>query len=105
MRSSLKEKNAAWASIEKWILSIFSIVILSVFSLYFIDYALGDISISFTLLTLYAAFLLVPFSLVSLVLLLISIINTKWFYLNFYYKYWYAIFIIQILTWLLIYNS
>ena len=105
MKSSLKEKNATWASIEKWILSIFYIVILSAFSLYFTDYVFGDISISFTLLMLYSALLMVPFSLASLVLLLTSIFNPKWFYLNFYFKYWYAIFSIQIITWLIIYNS
>ena len=105
MKSSLKEKNATWASIEKWILSVFSIVILSAFSLSFTDYVFGDISISFKLLMFYTALLMVPFSLTSLIILLTSIVNPKWFYINFYFKYWHAIFVAQVLTWLIIYNN
>ena len=49
--------------------------------------------------------LLVPFSLISFVLLITSIIVPKWFKRNFTVKYWYSVFIFQILTWVLIYNN
>lgn len=48
--------------------------------------------------------LLIPVSFVSFILLITSVITPKWFKKSFQIKYWYSVFIAQILTWILIFN-
>ena len=119
--SEPKNKYTFWQLFQKEIIFLCLLIIISTFAFNFTKYAwthpgfdlynhfvwwLFDIQIAwgFKALAVYSVILLIPLSFVSFILLLISIITPQWFIKKFMVKWWYSIFILQILTWLLIYN-
>lgn len=121
MTESEKEQDSLWRWFEKGIIFVFLFVTLAAFAFNFTKYAwqhdgfelyndfiwwLFNIKVAwgFMGLAVSFAFLLAPLSFISFILLIISITIPKWFKERFRVKYWYGLFVIQILTWILIYN-
>ena len=116
-----KNEDSIWSWFEKGIIFVFFSITLAAFAFNFTEYAWQH---QFTLYTDFVfwvfdirslwglsawsgilTLLLAPVSLVSFMLLVVSIIIPAWFKRKFKFKYWYGIFIAQILTWILIYNN
>ena len=120
--TNLKQaQDSFWKGFEKLIVFIFLSLTLVTFAFNFTEYAWQH---QFTLYTDFVfwvfdirnlwglsawsgilTLLLVPVSLVSFMLLVVSIVIPTWFKRKFKFKYWYGVFIAQILTWILIYNN
>jgi len=116
-----QDQESIWCWLEKGVIFLFISIILVALVSNFTKYAwqhngfelynefvwwLFDIKIAwgFKALAVYSAVALIPLSIASFVLLIISIINPIWFKIKFRVKFWYSIFISQILTWILIYS-
>ena len=114
-----EKKYTFWELFQKEIIFIFMSITIATFAFNFTKYAWQHngfelynefiwwffnikIAWGFKGLAVSFAFLLTPFSLISFILLMLSIINPKWFKKHFIVKYWYSIFVAQILTWTLI---
>lgn len=121
MTNSLQGQDSIWSWFEKGIVFVVLVIIISTFAFNFTKYAwthagfelynhfvwwFFDIKIAWGFKSLAVDFviLLIPLSFVSFILLIISIINPRWFKSRFRVKYWYGIFFAQILTWILIAN-
>ena len=111
--------KSAWYSIELALIIIFALDVIVTFFFNLIEYGwktnimwlrldvtgvLGLTGFEVSILALMSTLVLIPFSIVSAVLLLSSIIKPLWFKAKFHVKYWYGVFIAQILTWILISN-
>lgn len=121
MTNSDKTKDSIWIWFERSVIFIFFSIIVATFAFNFTKYAwthpgfdsynqfvwwLFDIKIAwgFKSLAVLSVVALIPLSFISFILLIISIAKPAWFKIKFFYKYWYGVFIAQILTWILIAN-
>jgi hypothetical protein len=111
--------KSAWFSIELALVFIFSFDVVVTFFFNLLEYGsstnimwlrldvtgvLGLTGFEVSILALMSTLVLIPFSIVSVALLFSRIVKPSWFKAKFRVKYWYGVFISQILTWILISN-